>query len=81
MEEAVKAQKQLEENMTMTDLDNARRKLFELQETVIGKVESPLKGVTMNNINKKNVSAGTTDSSARKKRPPRRSRSRTRQGE
>ena len=40
---AIQAQKQLEENMTLSELEKARREMIEIQRNVMGKVESPLK--------------------------------------
>ena len=43
------AQKELEENMTLSDLDKARREMVKLQNDVIGQVESPLKDAVVQN--------------------------------
>lgn len=40
---AEEAQKKISENMTLTDLDNARRESIDIQKTIIGKIESPIK--------------------------------------
>jgi len=46
---AIQAQKQLEENMTLSDLERGRREMIEIQRNVIGKVESPLKDYLASN--------------------------------
>ena len=46
---AIQAQKQLEETLTFSELDRARKKVADLQETVIGKIESPLKDFKLTN--------------------------------
>ena len=40
---AIQAQKLLEENMTFSDIEKARKEMIEIQRNVIGQVESPLK--------------------------------------
>jgi len=68
---AVQAQKQLESNMTLTELDLARREVIELQQNVIGQVESPLKDFALKN---KNIGPQEME---HKKRPRSRRRART----
>ena len=60
---AVQAQKQLETNMTLTELDLARREVIELQRNVLGQIESPLKDYVL-----RNTTVGPQDG-PHKKRP------------
>ena len=46
---ALEAQKKLEEDMTLSDLDKARREMVKLQTDVIGHVESPLEQAVLHN--------------------------------
>ena len=48
-EPAVTAQKKLEENMTLSELDKARREMLKIQTEVIDQVESPLKDAALQN--------------------------------
>ena len=66
---AIQAQKQLEENMTLSDLERGRREMIEIQRNVIGKVESPLKNYT---------ATGGAGSAGSVKNPGKRPRSRRR---
>lgn len=43
LEVAEEAQQKIAENMTLTDLDKARRESIDIQKTIIGKIESPIK--------------------------------------
>ena len=42
---AIETQKRLEKNMTLTDLDASRRAVVEIQKSIIGKQENPLKSL------------------------------------
>ena len=49
LEIAIAAQKKLEENMTLSDLDKARREMASIQKETIDQVESPLKNAALRN--------------------------------
>ena len=42
---AIQAQRQLEESMTLSELDKARREIIEIQRNVMGKLEPPIKSI------------------------------------
>ena len=43
--DAIQAQRQLEENMTLSELDKARREIIDIQRNIMGKLEPPIKSV------------------------------------
>ena len=47
---AAQSQKQLEKNLTLTELDQARRTVIDIQRTVIGQIEPPIKNYTLTDI-------------------------------
>ena len=73
---AVTAQKQLESNMTLSELDKARREMLEIQRTVLGQVESPLKDAVIRGGKMTVVTANATQQKVGGGRRPRQRRRR-----